>query len=746
MELSRDALGQNFKEEVNRFRATFKEDALGQAEKALVLEKRGSVGVLIFDAPDSKANKLSTPIMLRLFELLLEIEKSPEIGAAVVISKKPTIFIAGADIAEIQRLNSQSDAAGSLMKLQAVFTYLENLKIPTIAAIHGACLGGGFELSLACDYRMVTDAPETKLGLPEVTLGVLPGWGGTQRLPRLLGLEKALDMILSSKQIDGRAAKKMGIADKLVPKELLEEKAMLWAETLSKTKKKSSKVVELDLKEKVLETVPGGKWLIFDIAKKKLLEKTHGNYPAPLKALEVVKKTYGGKLQDGLKVEAEAFAELVATPESKNLIEIFYLTEKVKKASGTATAIKTPDIRHAGVLGAGVMGGGIARLFAAKHVRTRMKDVNWDAITKGYQAAYKIFKKQVERRKMKPSEFDNVMALIEGTTTWHGFKHSDLVVEAIVEDLEVKKKVFKELESATGPETILATNTSSLSVSTIASVCNDPKRVVGLHFFNPVDKMPLVEVVRGKETSDEAIASMFQFSKKLGKTPIVVKDSPGFVVNRILGPYLNEAVYLLQEGVGVTEMDKVMEKFGMPMGPCALLDEVGLDVVGKVSKVLFGAFGERMKPLPVIDLIIGDGRLGKKTGKGIYLYEKNGKRIGEDPTVMAKLGVKSGQPKLSPDTIIKRLTYVMINEAARCLEEGIVSESSDIDIGMIFGTGFAPFRGGLLRYADSVGIEAIVADLDIFHRNLGVRFLPSNYLQQLAVGGKKFYEEKEIEK
>lgn len=732
MELQRES----FKKEIQHLRTMMKEDALTVAEKSLRLEKKDGIAMLIFDQFQEKANKFSTPNMLRLFELFTQIEDDKSIQAVVAISRKSSIFIAGADINEIQKLASGEVPTEDLMKLQAVFTYLENLPVPVIAAIHGACMGGGTEFILACDYRIASDAPETKIALPEVLLGVLPGWGGTQRMPRLIGLEKSLDLILTGKAVDGKKAKKLGLVDKVAPVEFLEEKAIAWAKELAKKGKKRV-VTGPDIKERVLEVVPGGKWVMFDQAKKQVMAKSKGNYPAPLKIIEVLKQTYGGSLEKGLKIEAEAFAELVRTPESQNLIRIFFLQEKTKRDKGVTSDVKGIEVKSAGVLGAGVMGGGIAQLFAAKNLRVRMKDLNWDAITKGYKAAQKIFKKQVERRKLKPSDFDNAMERIEGTTTYSGFKNLDIVVEAVVENLEVKKKLLQELDGILKPEAVLASNTSSLSITEMARATKNPKRVVGMHFFNPVDKMPLVEVIRGAETSDEAVATVVSLSKKLGKTPIVVKDAPGFVVNRILGPYLNEAVYLLLEGVGIQEMDDLLEEFGMPMGPCALLDEVGLDVADKVSHVLYGAFGERMKPPAALTMVKEDGRLGKKNGKGLYLYENGKKTV--DSTLLSKIGVKAKGGDLTPEVIQKRLIYVMVNEAGRILEENLVRDVSDIDVGMIFGTGFAPFRGGLLRYADSVGVDQIVADLDIYTRNYGERFKPCNYLQQLAVGAKKFY-------
>ncbi len=727
---------ENFKTEVERFRKSFKEEAIQLAEKSITLEKRGNVALLVFDQYQEKANKLSGANMLRIFELLMKVEDDKNYKALVAISRKPTIFIAGADIGEIRMFGKEGSATENLMKLQAVFTFLDYLSIPTIAAIHGACMGGGTEFSLSCDYRMCTDDPATKIALPEVMLGLIPGWGGTQRLPKLVGLEKALDMILTGKNIDARKAKKMGLVDKVVPVEYLEERALKWAEELAEGKGKPIPKKK-ELKETLLENLPGGKWVVIDQARKMVLAKTNGNYPAPLSALEVVKKTFGGDLEKGLKVEAEAFIELVTTPESKNLIEVFYLTERVKKDKGTDTNAKAQDVKRAGVLGAGVMGGGIAQLFAAKDIRVRMKDIQWDAIAKGYKAAEKVFHKKLERKRMTRFELENAMERIEGTTNFSGFKQLDLVVEAVVENMDVKKKVLAEVDALTKPECVLATNTSSLSVTEMAKATKNPKRVVGMHFFNPVDKMPLVEVIRGKESSDEAVATVFSLSKKLGKTPIVVKDSPGFVVNRILCPYLNEAAHLMTEGVPVLRLDEIAEKFGMPMGPCALLDEVGLDVAAKVSKVLYGAFGERLKPPAVINVIGDTGRLGKKSGSGIYVYEK-GKRK-EDPTLFETLKIKKGGSDLTDETIIKRLIYLMVNEAARCMEEGIVRDAADIDIGMIFGTGFAPFRGGLCRYADSVGAESIVADLEVLSKKFGDRFAPCQYLQQMAVNKKKFF-------
>lgn len=732
MDMSHDTV----QSDINLFRAQLKPESVDVAQKSLSLKKEGSLAIIEFDQVGEKANKLSSANMIRLLELFEQVESDTSIQALLIISKKPSIFIAGADIGEIRTLASGSASAESLMKLQSVFTYLENLRVPTVAAIHGASMGGGTELALACDYRIATDAPQTKIGLPEVLLGLIPGWGGTQRLPRLIGLEKSLDLILTGKTVDGVKAKKMGLVDKVAPPEYLKEKSIAWANQLGEAGKKRSFDGQ-SFKEKVLGTLPGGVWFVCEQAKKQVLSKTKGNYPAPLAAIEVIKKTYGGDLETGLKVEADAFMKLMITPESQNLIHVFYLNEKVKKDKGAEVKASLPHIKTAGVVGAGIMGGGIAQLFSAKDVRVRMKDIDWKAIAKGFESAHKIFAKKVKRRRMKQSDLDNAMARIEGTTDWSGFSQVQLVVEAAVENLEIKKKIFKELAQKVSEDTLLATNTSSLSVNEIASGIPKPERVLGMHFFNPVEKMPLVEIIYGDKTSPEAIASLVAFSKQLGKTPIVVKDSPGFIVNRILGPYLNEAIYLLKEGVRPLEMDEIMEKFGMPMGPCALLDEVGIDVASKVSHILYGAFGERMKSPEGMDQVVEEKHLGKKTGVGIYRYE-NGE-IEEDLSLLAPFNPSSRASDLTNEVVMRRLVYSMINEASRCVEEKLVRDVSDIDVGMIFGTGFAPFRGGLLKYADFIGAETVVSDLDIFVKKYGERFKPSPLLQEFSINQRKFY-------
>ena len=492
------------------------------------------------------------------------------------------------------------------------------------------------------------------------------------------------------------------------------------------------------------------KAIVFKKAREGVMQKTRGVYPAPLEAIDVIQQTggsYGERLRGAerdraLQREAKGFGKLAATEVSKNLIGLFFLTEDVKKSKGLASgsaAVKERPIHQAAVLGAGIMGGGIAQLFADKNVDTRMKDLSNQALALGIQSANKIFQKQVKKKKINARQYLQKLGKITPVTDYAGFQGVELVVEAIVENIDIKKKVFQELEGKISADCIVASNTSSLSVSEMQKVFKNPERFLGLHFFNPVEKMPLVEIIRGEKTSDEAVSALFQLSKKLGKTPIVTKDRAGFLVNRLLTPYLNEAVYLAMEGVPIPELDRVLLKFGMPMGPMELIDEVGIDVAEKVGHVLHAAFGERMVPAPLNQKILAAGYLGKKNGKGLYTYTGPKKTKEFDPKVYSIIGVTPSHAKVSDEEIVERCILPMINEAARCLEEKIVASPSEVDLGMIMGTGFPPFRGGLLRYADTLGAKLILERLKKYHAKLGNRYEPSAALIARAEKNQTFY-------
>lgn len=711
-------------------------------EESLRLKKEGDIGILEFDLQGEKINKLSSPIMKRLSEVLVEVQNS-SLKALLVVSRKNRIFIAGADIDEIKNLKTAESASAAAAQGQLIVNQFEDLKIPVVVSINGACMGGGCELALACDYRLISDDPSAKIGLPETKLGVIPGFGGCYRLPRVIGLQAALDIILAGKAVDGRKATKLGLADELVPAPLLDGYALKFTQEIVKNggKKRKKYFKPKGLAGSVLESFVG-RGIVLSQAKKMLLKQTGGHYPAQEKALEVVGKIYGmSNRSKALKIESQGFGEVAATSVSKNLINLFYLMESVKKQTGVSDAsVKPKVVSKIAVLGAGTMGGGIAQLGADKGYDVRMKDINNQAISIGYQQAAKIWKKDVERKKITKSQYDQKMGRISGSTSFDGFKNTDVVIEAIVEDMEIKKKVLAETYKHCKEAVILATNTSSLSVNEMAKGLTRPENFVGMHFFNPVHKMPLVEVVRGEKSSDEAVATIFDICKKMGKTPVVMKDGPGFLVNRLLLPYLNEAVYLLEEGYSIEDIDKAFLRFGMPMGPLHLVDEIGIDVAVKVAKIFNKAFGERAQPSKIMLKVAETGRLGKKNKKGFYLYNDKGYKLNVDPKVYADLGLPSPSKKLDSKMAVDRGVFAMINEAALAfVEDRIVEKPEDVDMCMIMGTGFPPFRGGLLRYADSVGSVTIVDALEEFAVKFGPRFKPSNPLKAMAKTDRKFY-------
>ncbi len=569
---------------------------------------------------------------------------------------------------------------------------------------------------------------------------MFPGWGGSQRLPRLIGLQRSLDIILSGKNLDALRAFKAGLIDRIIPKELVLESAKKFAEdviagrdVLSRTKRKAKGLLTF-----LLEKNPLGRAIVYSQAKKMVMQRTHGHYPAPLYAIQSVKKGHGKKLAKGLEIEARLFSRLIGTAISNNLINIYQWTEAIKKENGTTNpAIKILPVKRIAALGAGVMGGGIAQLFAGKNIPVRVKDINYDAVAKALRQASSILYSKVKRRQLSRLEYSHILANITGTVDYSGFKNVDLVVEAIVEDLEIKKRVFTELESRLSPEAIIVSNTSSLSIDDMAMALARPQRFLGMHFFNPVHKMPLVEIIRGQHTSDSAVAAVFQLTKQLGKTPLVVKNGPGFLVNRLLVPYMVEAITLLEEGHAPQQVDQLMVDFGMPVGPLELFDEVGIDVAYKVAKILNRFMSDRMADSQVLDKLVHDQRLGKKSGRGFYRYHDKKKYT--DPAIQQYITLRQ-KTTLNDQEMIGRMVYPIINEAARCLQDKVVGRPQDVDLGMVFGTGFAPFRGGLLRYADTVGISKIVDTLHKFSEQYGNRFIPSALIMEINKQGKGFYE------
>lgn len=709
-------------------------------QESVRIVAKGDVAVVEFDLVGEKVNKLSSPVMTRIREVVAEL-KSSSYKAVVLISRKNRIFIAGADIEEIKKINTKEEYLNVLKQAHEIFNALEDLPMPTIAAIHGACMGGGCEMVLACDYRLCSDASETRIGLPETKLGIIPGFGGCVRLPRVVGLQASLDIILQGKAVDSRKAGKIGLVDEVVPTQMLEARAMVFAKEVAGKGKRRKKFSASGAMNKFLES-PLGRPVVFSQAKKGVLSATKGFYPAPLEAIKVVSKTYGMSNRDrALEIEMQGFVEVATTAVSKYLIDLFYMMEEVKKQTGVNGPVTARTVNNLAVLGAGTMGGGIAQVAADKGIHVRMKDISNKALAIGYKQAADIWAKDMKRKKINKYEFEAKMSHITGGLDYAGFGQMDVVIEAIIEDMAIKKKTIAETVTHCRPDTIIATNTSSLSVTEMAEAHPHPENFVGMHFFNPVNKMPLVEVIRGPKTSDEATATIFELSKKMGKTPVVVKDGPGFLVNRLLMPYMIEAMFLLQDGMSVETVDRYYtHKFGMPMGPFRLMDEVGLDVCIKVVRIFRKSLGERIEVPAVADRMYESKLLGRKGGKGFYHYDEKGKETKVNAEIYATLGLKSPTDPLTEKECLERGVFTMINEASLALvQDRIVEKPQDVDLAMIMGTGFPPFRGGLLKYADSIGTKKVTEELELYAAKCGPRLKPAAPLAQMAKSNRGFF-------
>lgn len=694
---------------------------------AFRLEVSGHDGVLHFDLPGEKVNKFSGAVLVEFEQVLADL-RSRTLDRLFIVSDKPAIFIAGADVSEFSKVTAKEQAVEFIRYGQKLFGEITALPFVTIAVIDGACMGGGCELALSCDWRVMTDSKKASIALPETKLGIIPAWGGTTKLPRLIGLPAALDMILTGKSFDGKRAKRIGLVDEFVSSSIALEAAKKFAEGKGKRHGQTERT------HFYLEGNPLARKVIFSKARKATIEKTRGRYPAHLAAIDVMEAGYRDGISAGLEAEAQAAAGLILGDVAKNLVRLFFMMEETKKDGGP----KPSEVRSAGVLGAGLMGAGIAQAIADRDVPVRMKDINYEALASGMRSASKVWRKKLERKRISRNEMGLKLALITPAADWSGFASVDLLIEAVLEKIEVKQAVLKEFESVSKPHAIFATNTSTIPITAIAATASRPENVIGMHFFSPVDKMPLLEIIRGEKTSDETLSTAVGFGRKLGKTVVVCNDGPGFIVNRILGPYINEAGFLLQEGNTVEAIDQAMIEFGMPLGPLELLDQVGIDVAGKAAEVLVGAFGDRVQPSRLVDKALGDGRLGKKNGKGVYVW-KDGKREGADASIYPLMGV-SPRGGASREEMQDRMVLAMINEAARILDEKIAFSAADVDIAMIFGTGFPPFLGGLLRYADARGAANVARALHELEKKGMVRFAPSEPLQRLAAAQLTFYE------
>lgn len=719
------------------------------------------VAVITFDMEGEPVNTIAPQISQEFESLMTRAASDSTAKAIVFISGKKDTFIAGAKIDFLQTIKTAAEASSLSRQGQAGFDRLDALDKPVVAAIHGACLGGGLEWALACDYRVATDSTKTSIGLPEVQLGLIPGAGGTQRLPALIGAQAALDLILTGKSLKAKKALKLGVIDEVVPTPILRQVALKRALELASgalkierrrglapaiTKSKSFPEILKGLTNKeawaefALEDNPLGRKLLFDQAKKQLLKKTRGKYPAPEKALEVVKIGLEKGMKAGLEAEAAAFGELVMNDVSKRLVEIFFATTAMKKDNGvTDPKVKPREVRKIGMLGGGLMGAGIAYVSSAlQHVPVRIKDKDDAGVGRAMAHVRGLYDERVKRRSLTWREAEKQMSLVTATTDFTGFKHVDLVIEAVFEDLALKHQMLKEVESVCGPETIFASNTSSIPITDIAKASKHPQTVIGMHYFSPVNKMPLLEIITHKGTSDLVTATCVEVGKKQGKTVIVVNDGVGFYTSRILAPYLNEAAFLLSEGADIAELDRALVDFGFPVGPITLLDEVGIDVAAKVAKIMHAAFGERMQSPETTDVLVKDGRLGRKAQKGFYLYE-NGKKTEVDTSVYALTPQGKDRKRFDRYEMAERCALQMVNEAIRCLGEGVLRSPRDGDIGAIFGLGFPPFLGGPFRYTDAEGHGKILERTEHYQERLGRRFTPAPMLLESVKTGRKFH-------
>lgn len=682
------------------------------------------VGVITIDVPGEKMNTLKAEFAGQITAIIAEARRDPQLAGLVLISGKADNFIAGADISMIDRCQSAAEAEALAKQGQEVMAALAALPFPVVAAIHGACLGGGLELALACDARICSLDDKTRLGLPEVQLGLLPGSGGTQRLPRLIGVQQALPLILTGKSLRAKQARKLGIVDDAVPQAILLETA------IARVKKGKVSGRMLPLRDRLLHG-PVARQALFALATRQTAAKTQGNYPAAKRIIEVVRVGLEQGSRAGHEAEARAFGELAMTPESVALRGLFFATTAMKKEPG-GDATPRP-VRSIGILGGGLMGGGIASVSAINAgLPVRIKDISLAGVNHALKTSWDLLSKKVKRRQITPAQRQQQMARITGGIDYQGFARRDVVIEAVFEDLALKQQMVREIESHCQPQTIFASNTSSLPIEEIAAGAQRPENIIGLHYFSPVEKMPLVEVIPHLNTSGETLVTTVALARSQGKTPIVVADQPGFYVNRILAPYINEAMRCLLEGEPIEHIDRALVKFGFPVGPLQLLDEVGIDVGSKISPILQQAYGERFAAPTAFEAVLKDGRKGRKNRKGFYRYDQpRWQRKKPDASLYALLNI-TPQARQSEAQIAERCVMMMLNEAARCLDEQVIRCARDGDIGAVFGIGFPPFLGGPFHYMEQLGAVERVNRLTRLMQQHGDRFAPCEALIKAA--------------
>lgn len=720
----------------------FPEDAPEPGKCIELLNPEPGLAVVKLVPPHRSLAVLDGPLLRDLEVAVSELEGRHDLTGIVIAGAEPLKFAAGADVDGIKHITNPADVRRVVLEVHKLFRRIEKLRPRTVAAVGGPVPGGAFEISMCCDFIVAADHKKTRIGLPETMLGIIPGWGGSHRLPKRVGLPTAMTAILSGRLYVAKQAKKLGMVDRLTAPEYLLSIASDIA-----MKRQTPRNNSRGWKSWLVDRNPLAANFIAKKAREMVESKTRGNYPAPLQAIDVIKNGPGKSMEEAAQIEADVIADLAVGPVCKALIGIFHASENAKKLGASIEGFQPRKFHTAGVLGGGVMGGGIASSLADRGLQTRLFDLAPAALDEAVIQHRADIGKRVKRRRLQRHEGNAAMDRLTTSRTLQGFDRAQIVIEAVAERLDVKQSVFKQLAEQVSPDCILATNTSSLSVSKIAEGVPNPERVVGMHFFNPVKRMPLVEVVKGSQTSDEVAVEVAALAVKMGKTPVIVKDVAGFLVNRLLGPYLDEAVRLFAGGADPRRVDRLMLDFGMPMGPFRLLDEVGLDIAEHASASLHQAYGERMTPSSDLDAMRAPDRLGRKTSKGFYVFpteRKAKERLAGDLPRFQKEGFAR---TFSDDQIINRLALSMVNEAARCLEEDVVENPTVLDLATVFGTGFAPFTGGLLHYADRIGaselmnrLQGIQESPDVASRAGGqAKFEPADLVKEMAKKNSRFF-------
>lgn len=693
-----------------------------------------------FDLEGESVNKFNRLTLTEFRAAVDAVRADTNIKAIVVTSGKDT-FIVGADITEfVENFQLPEDELiAANLEINQIFNDFEDLAVPTVVAINGIALGGGFELCMAADYRVM--AEKAKVGLPEVKLGIYPGFGGTVRLPRLIGADNAIEWIAAGKEARPDEALKVGAVDAVVPADKLLDAALDLA--------KRAISGELDYKAKrqpkleKLKLNPIEQMMCFESAKGYVAGKAGPHYPAPVDAIKTMQKAANHGRDKALAIEAAGFVKLAKTTVASSLIGLFLNDQALKRKAKGYEKVAKP-VNMAAVLGAGIMGGGIAYQSALKGTPILMKDIREEGIQLGLDEAAKLLVKRLERKRIEPLAMAKALNAIRPTTSYGDFGTVDIVVEAVVENPKVKQAVLAEVEEQVGENTILASNTSTISINHLAKALKRPQNFVGMHFFNPVHMMPLVEVIRGEHSSDEAVATTVAYAQKMGKNPIVVNDCPGFLVNRVLFPYFGGFAKLVSAGVDFTRIDKLMERFGWPMGPAYLMDVVGIDTAHHARDVMAEGFPDRMKEdaQTAVDALYKAERLGQKNGKGFYAYEtdKRGKpkKVVDESIASVLAPIVREQRELTDEDIINWMMIPLCLETVRCLEDGIVETAAEADMGLIYGIGFPPFRGGALRYIDTMGVAEFVALADSY-AELGALYQPTDKLREMAKNGQSFF-------